>query len=244
LAVTGGIGGGKSTALAFLAELGAATLSSDTIVHEVYSHDEIVAAVEGRFGAQVVVGGQVNRQALSKVVFEDAEALVWLEQLTHPLVRRRVEEWAAEQQALRQPPSLLAVEVPLFFESGMMTDMFDCVLLITAPADERRRRLSAKLTAEEFDRRARRQMGEDEKAERSDFVFENTGSRKIMKEYIAEILASILAWAMAVEGPDGGGGAGEERGAVAAEGSDTAGGSRARRPSPTTHPALERKGNV
>jgi dephospho-CoA kinase len=220
LAVTGGIGGGKSTALAFLAELGAATLSSDAIVHEVYSHEEIVAAVEGRFGPQVVVGAQVNRSVLSKLVFEDTEALAWLERLTHPLVRRRVEEWAAEQQALRQPPSLLAVEVPLYFESGMMQDMFDCALLVTAPAEERRRRLCAKLSGEEFDRRVKRQMSEDEKAELSHFVFENTGSRLRMKEYMAEVYASILA----IEAAGRGG-----RGVV-------------ERRSPTTHPALERKG--
>jgi dephospho-CoA kinase len=239
LAVTGGIGGGKSTALAFLGELGAATLSSDAIVHDVYGHAEIIAAVEGRFGAQVIVGGQVNRHALSKLVFDDPEALDWLEQLTHPLVRRRVEEWAAEQQALLQPPSLLAVEVPLFFESGRMGDMFDCVLLVTAPADERRRRLSAKLTGEEFDRRVKRQMSEEEKAERSHFVFENVGSRKRMKQFLTEVFASILAWVAVAEGPTavpiGGAGAGAQASGEAGRRAP------ARRSSPTTHPAFERK---
>jgi len=169
------------------------------VVHEVYEHPEVIAAVEGRFGSQVIVDGRVNRGALSRLVFEDPEALAWLERLTHPLVRRRVEQWAADQQALAQPPSLLAVEVPLYFESGMMADMFDCVLLVTAPAEERRRRLSAKLNGEDFDRRVSRQMSESEKADRSHFVFENTGSRKRMKQFIAEVFASILACAEAGE---------------------------------------------
>jgi len=229
LAVTGGIGSGKSTALAFLGELGAATLSSDTIVHEVYRHSEVVAAVERRFGSQAIVGGEVNRACLSKLVFDDPEALAWLEKLTHPIVRRRFDEWAAEQQRLPRPPALLAVEVPLLFESGMMVDMFDCVLLVTAPADERRRRLSAKLTAQDFDRRARVQMSEEEKAERSNFVFENTGSRRLMRQYIAEVFASILACAAAEED--------DADEAEAAAGRAAA----ARRSSPTTHPAFERK---
>jgi dephospho-CoA kinase len=227
LAVTGGIGSGKSTALAFLGELGAATLSSDTIVHEVYRDADVVAAVERRFGSQVIVGGEVNRACLSKLVFDDPEALAWLEKVTHPLVRRRYEEWAAEQQRAPRPPALLAVEVPLLFESGMMVDMFDCVLLVTAPADERRRRLSAKITAEDFDRRVRAQMSEEEKAERSTFVFENTGSRRQMKQYIAEVFAAILACAAAEEDDE----AEVSAGRAAA----------ARRSSPTTHPAFERK---
>jgi len=195
LAVTGGIGSGKSTALAFLAELGAVTLSSDAIVHEVYASAEIVGALDGRFGPPVVLDGCVHRAALSEAVFEDEEALVWLERLTHPLVRRRIEEWARTHEASPEPPELAAVEVPLLFESGQMLDLFDCVLLVTAPADVRRRRLAVKMTPEDFDRRVARQMSEAEKAERSHFVFENTGSRTALRDYLAEVVASILACA-------------------------------------------------
>lgn len=195
LAVTGGIGSGKSTALAFLAELGAATLSSDAIVHDVYRSPEIVQALSGRFGVPVVLDGQVNRAALSNAVFGDDEALGWLEQLTHPLVRRRIEEWAREQESLSESPALLAVEVPLLFESAQMLDLFDCVLLITAPVEERRRRLTAKITAEDFDRRAARQMSEEDKAERSHFVYQNSGSRAAMREYLCEVVSAVLACA-------------------------------------------------
>ncbi len=193
LAVTGGIGGGKSTALAYLRELGAATLSSDAVVHEVYSRPEVIAAVKGRFGEQVLAGGAVNRTALANVVFQDGEALQWLEQFTHPLVRARIEEWAQQCQSLRPAPELLAVEVPLYFESGTMIDLFDCVLLVTAPAEVRRRRLTAKLTPDEFDRRSGYQMPEAQKTERSHFVVENTGSRADMRREIAEVVASIIS---------------------------------------------------
>lgn len=217
LAVTGGIGSGKSTALAFLAELGAATLSSDDIIHEVYRSPAMVRALDGRFGAPVVLDGQVNRAALSHAVFADHEALVWLERLTHPLVRRRIEAWAWAHEASPDRPALLAVEVPLLFESGQMLDLFDCVLLVTAPAGERRRRLSAKMTADDFDRRAAHQMGEAEKAERSHFVFENTGSRTALRDYLAEVVSSVLARAedAAQDGVEGALAAGTRAGGAA-----------------------------
>jgi len=217
LAVTGGIGAGKSTALAFLAELGAAVLSSDQVVHEVYGAPGVVTALRGRFGDDVVLGGQVNRVALSNAVFEDRDALMWLERLTHPLVRRRIEDWAAAHERSASPPALLAVEVPLLFESGRLRDLFDCVLLVTAPAEVRRRRLAAKMTPTEFDRRAVRQMSEDEKAERSQFVYSNTGSRRTMKDFLAETYASLLACA-AAGSADGGEVIGDLSGRGAGEG--------------------------
>jgi dephospho-CoA kinase len=197
VAVTGGIGSGKSTALAFLGELGAAVLSSDDVVHRIYTDPAIQDALRRRFGMGVVDGTRVNRAMLGRLVFEDREALDWLEQLTHPHVRRVVEEWALAHEHVPQPPELLAVEVPLLFESGLMIEEFDCVLLITAPRDVRLERVAAKLTPEEFERRATRQLSEAEKADRSDFVFENTGSRRRMREFIAETYAAILSAAAA-----------------------------------------------
>ena len=199
LAITGGIGSGKSTALAFLRELGAATLSSDDVVHALYADPDVQAALARRFGPEVVGENGVERAVLGCLAFDDPEALSWLEELTHPLVRRIVEEWATRQSQLPEPPAILVVEVPLLFESGAMLGLFDCVLLVTAPADVRRRRVAAKLTAEEFDRRMQRQLDEAVKAERSHFVYENTGSRRHMREFIAETFASILSCAAAAD---------------------------------------------
>ncbi len=197
LAVTGGIGAGKSTALAFLRELGAATLSSDDVVHSVYTDAEVQGALARRFGDEVVRDGRVDREVLGRLVFGDAAALDWLEQFTHPRVRRIVEEWAARQESQAEPPALLAVEVPLLFESGAMIDVFDFVLAVTAPEALRRRRVAAKLTPAQFARRVERQMSEVEKAERSHFVYENGGSRQHMKQFIAETYAAIIAAAAA-----------------------------------------------
>lgn len=199
VAVTGGIGSGKSTALAFLGELGAAVLSSDEVVHRLYGDASIQEALRRRFAREVVEDGQVNRAALGRLVFRDPEALAWLEQLTHPHVRRLVNEWALGHERSPRLPALLAVEVPLLFEAGGMLEVFDCVLLITAPPEMRYERVAVKLSEEEFQRRVARQLSDAEKAERSDFVFENMGSRRRMREFIGETYAAILAAAAAEE---------------------------------------------
>jgi dephospho-CoA kinase len=192
LGITGGIGSGKSTALAYLRELGAAVISSDDVVHELLLDADTVAAVGERFGARVVVDGALSRPALAHVVFHDREALDWLEHLLHPRVRRRVDEWARAQEKVRPRPALLVAEVPLLFETGWAEE-FDYTMLITAPADLRRRRVSAKLTASEFARRLEQQMPEDEKIARADFVCHNTGSRKELREAVREAFATIVA---------------------------------------------------
>jgi dephospho-CoA kinase len=193
LGLTGGIGSGKSTALAYLHELGAATISSDDIVHGLYSTADVIDRIREHFGDAVVDGaGGVSRTALAGIVFSDEDELRWLEDLLHPFVRDAVGAWIEEQRQARPRPALIVVEVPLLFETGF-DQRFDHVMLITAPDDVRRRRLTAKLTDSEFRRRRAQQMPEQEKIARSDFVFHNTGPRKALREFVGQTVASILA---------------------------------------------------
>lgn len=205
LGLTGGIGSGKSTALAYLHELGAAVISSDDVVHALYSAAAVVDRIREHFGDAVVDGaGGISRPALAGIVFADQAELRWLEDLLHPHVRQAVDDWIAAQQKVRPRPALLVVEVPLLFESGF-ADRFDCIMLITAPAEVRRRRLTAKLTDSEFGSRLAQQMPEGEKTARSHFVFDNTGTRKELRDFVGQAVASILAG----QRPAAGGGAGE-----------------------------------
>ena len=205
LGLTGGIGSGKSTALAYLRELGALVLSSDDVVHELYSAAEVVERIREHFGDAVVDGGGgVSRPSLAGIVFADDAELRWLEDLLHPYVRRAVDDWVAGRHKVRPRPALLVVEVPLLFETGF-AERFDFVMLITAPDDVRRRRLSAKLTDDEFERRRAQQMPEEQKIARSHFIFSNTGTRKDLRDFVRQTVASILAG----ERPAVGKGAGE-----------------------------------
>jgi dephospho-CoA kinase len=193
LGLTGGIGSGKSTALAYLRELGAATISSDDIVHGLYSTADVVDRIRERFGDVVVDGaGGISRPALAAIVFADEAELRWLEDLLHPFVREAVAEWVERQRKARPRPALIVVEVPLLFETGF-EQRFDHIMLITAPDEVRRRRVAAKLTDSEFRRRRAQQMPEEEKARRSDFVYANAGSRKELREFVGQSVASILA---------------------------------------------------
>ena len=132
VAVTGGIGAGKSTVLASFARQGAAVVSSDEIVHELLRRDDIRAAVTARFGNGVVSpGGELDRGAIGSVVFADPVALVWLESLLHPLVSAEYLHWREQLAALPQPPRVCVTEVPLLYEAGSER-YFDRVVVITA----------------------------------------------------------------------------------------------------------------
>jgi dephospho-CoA kinase len=192
LGLTGGIGSGKSTATAYLRDLGAASISADDLVHGLLDRHDITERIADRFGDAVLHEGVVDRPALAQIVFNDDACLDWLEDLLHPEVKRMIGEWARSYESLAPRPPLLVAEIPLLFESGM-EGVFDYVLLITAPEPARRKRLAAKLTESQFTRRAERQIDEAEKAARSDFTFDNSASRRHLKEYLGEVYARILA---------------------------------------------------
>jgi dephospho-CoA kinase len=185
LGLTGGIGAGKSTALAAFERLGCPTLSSDVIVHELYREPGVRAAVAEHFGRGVLGDdGEVTRAALGARVFADPAARRWLEQLLHPRVAAALERWRREQEAAH-PGALLVHEVPLLYEAGL-ADRYDAVVLITAPDDVRRLR-----RPEHFDERAAAQMPEAEKAARADHVYVNDGTPAQLERWVSDLVARL-----------------------------------------------------
>jgi dephospho-CoA kinase len=183
LGLTGGIGSGKSAALAAFARLGAAVLSSDAVVHDLYRDPEVVAAVQERFGAGIVRDGQVDRAALAELAFAQDGGLAFLEGLLHPRIGRRRREWLAEQAAARPAPPLLVCEVPLLFETGI-EDQFDAVLTVTASEEVRRARVEAR--GQRFAERRGRQLDEAAKVARADRAFVNDGPIADLEAWVAE----------------------------------------------------------
>ena len=145
VAITGGIGAGKSEALAAFARHGAATVSSDEIVHELLRNDEVREEVVERLGNGVVApNGQLDRGAIGTVVFNDRGALTWLEDLLHPLVSSEYLTWREQLAELPDPPRVCVTEVPLLYEVGA-EERFDKVVVdhrtggsCAAPAPRRR----------------------------------------------------------------------------------------------------------
>src|SRR5215210_8206556 len=114
--LTGGLGAGKSEALRALGELGAATLSTDAVVHELLASDELRDIVTERLGPEVAPGGRLDRSLIAERVFGDDAARAWLEGELWPRVGARVAEWKEEVEALGAAPPAAVVEVPLLFE--------------------------------------------------------------------------------------------------------------------------------
>ena len=186
VAITGGIGAGKSEALRAFARHGAATVSADEIVHHLLRRDDVRSAVVARMGNGVVApDGNVDRGALATVVFNDREALVWLEELLHPLVAAEYLRWRETLGDLPTPPAVAVTEVPLLYETGGDA-RFDKVVLITAPEKLRRMRSDVAM-----DDRESRFIPDREKAERADYVFRNLGSLDELDAFVAEVMDDL-----------------------------------------------------
>ena len=164
--LTGGIGAGKSEALAALARLGAATISSDQVVHQLYEDPEVIDLVVERWGPSVVSEGRVDRSAVARFAFASDEDRGWLEQLLWPRVGQRVAQWRAEQSALPSPPVALVVETPLLFEAGLERN-YDATIAVIADEAVRAERAGARGHAA-LDERTARQLPQAEKAAAGD----------------------------------------------------------------------------
>ena len=189
IGLTGGIGSGKSTALAAMERLGAATLSTDRVVHELYETDEVRRLVAERFGCQVIRDGQVDRGAVARAAFATDEDRVWLEQLLWPRVGERMVAWRAEQDRRTPPPRALVVEVPLLFESGLDRGYSATIAVI---ADEAIRHARAAARGHQaLDERVARQMSQQEKSELATYTVVNNGSEAELEASLSSILEML-----------------------------------------------------
>ena len=189
VAVTGGIGAGKSEALRAFARHGAAVISSDEIVHELLRDDEDVrAAIRGRFGDAVFgPDGQIDRNRVAERVFSDARELEWLERLLHPRVIAAYLRWRDELARRPDAPALTVTEVPLLYEVGG-DRRFDVVVVITAPTDVRVAR-----EIRPMQDREPRFLSDDEKVERADFAYVNDGTLEELDRFVAGVVEELTA---------------------------------------------------
>jgi dephospho-CoA kinase len=186
VAITGGIGAGKSTALDAFRAHGAATVSSDEIVHHLLAtDDEVRDAIAARLGEDALTDGRPDRAKIARAVFGDRERLAWLEGLLHPLVSREYLTWREQLGQLDDPPRVCVTEVPLLFEVDAQ-DRFDKVVVITAPAAlrEQRRRVAR-------DDRDSRLLPDREKVRRADFHYVNKGTFDDLFAWVGGVMAEL-----------------------------------------------------
>jgi dephospho-CoA kinase len=167
LGLTGSIATGKSTVRQMFADLGVPTFSSDDAVHELY-RGAAVAPVEALFPG-VTSNGQIDREALSKRVLGQPEKLKALESVVHPLVRERIAKFLREAESTGA--KLALVDIPLLFEGGHNYGLDRVAVTAAEPATYRKRALARPgMTVDKLEAILARQMPQDEKLKRADYV--------------------------------------------------------------------------
>lgn len=170
--ITGGTGCGKTTALQAIESLGGVVLDCDAIYHELLKNDpSLLAAIGNRFPG-VVENGQLRRKKLGTIVFADPQALLDLNAITHAAVKAEVE------RRLESKPALAAIDAIELFDSGLAA-LCNATVAITAPLEDRVRRLMARDNISEDYARARiaAQKGEDWFRAHCDAVLVNNGEK-------------------------------------------------------------------
>jgi len=181
IAVTGGLGSGKSAALGIFYQLGANILSADDIAkHLLQVNPDLIRSVKETFGEACYLDGELQTHVLAARAFATPEEQSTLNALVHPLLRTYLHKYISATKAV---PGILMVEAAILLEAGF-EDLFDKTLLITADKDIRIQRAArdGHLPEEDILRRISLQMPEEEKRARADHVIENNGSREDLFE--------------------------------------------------------------
>src|ERR1051325_6279320 len=188
LGLTGSLGMGKSTTARFFAEEGVPVHDADEAVHRLYEGDAaplIEAAFPGTTGS-----GKVDREVLARRVLNDPAALQRLEAIVHPMVRASEERFLAG--ARRQGSAVVVLDIPLLFETGG-DNRCDAVVVASAPADMQRRRMLERpgMTEQKFSAILAKQMSDEEKRKRADFVVDTSKGFDAARAQVREILARV-----------------------------------------------------
>jgi dephospho-CoA kinase len=188
VAITGGIGAGKSETLRAFGRHGAAVISSDEIVHDLLRTDpEVKSAIAARWPSVVGSDGEIDRERIADVVFSDPTQLTWLERLLHPRVVSTYLAWRRDLARLADPPAVCVTEVPLLYEVGGES-RFDAVVVVTASPEVRVSRLLRPVQDRE-----QRFIPDEEKMRRADFAYVNDGTLEELDAFVSDVMAKLTA---------------------------------------------------
>jgi len=189
IAVTGGIGGGKSLFCKHIAEKGYPVLSADDISRGILvKNKEVKEKIIKSFGKDSYSGGKLNKKYLAEKVFSSSKNVKKINSIVHTVVIAELETMMRDALAIYK---IVFVEAALIFEAKM-EEIFDYIVLITADEETRKSRLKEKgINEEEFEKRKLNQIPDEKKRRKSDFIFENNGSEEELKQK-AEIFLKLL----------------------------------------------------
>jgi dephospho-CoA kinase len=188
LGLTGSVGMGKSVTAGFFRDEGVPVHDADAAVHRLYEN-EAVAPIEAAFPG-TITDGKVDRVKLGDRVLGDPAALLKLEQIVHPLVRREEERFLAEAE--KTGAKIAVLDIPLLYETHA-EKRCNAVVVVSAPADVQRERVLARpgMTAEKFAAVLAKQMPDAEKRARADFIVDSGQGFDAARAQVREILAQV-----------------------------------------------------
>ncbi len=188
VALTGGIGSGKSTVGELFANLGALVVDSDLLAREVIERGtEGFELVVAEFGDQILKNGEIDRALLGDIVFKDRAKLAKLESITHPLIRKAFKNFVDKAPA----DSIVINQIPLLVESKS-NYTFDAVITVSASEEIRKQRLTKRgLSEAEIIRRMAAQASDSEREAISDFVIQNAGTPDDLTGMVEKVWAKL-----------------------------------------------------
>jgi dephospho-CoA kinase len=188
IALTGGIGSGKSLAAQYFAELGAFVIDADQLAREAIERgstgfDEVITI----FGDSVLLNGEINRRALAELIFNDPQLKLKLEAIVHPFVKKKFELAVSSLK----DNEVLIYEIPLLVETKSQ-DRFDLVITVESEYESRVERLRSRgMQKSEIDARIATQATRLEREEIADFLIENNGNEDELLRQVENIWDSI-----------------------------------------------------
>jgi dephospho-CoA kinase len=178
-----------------LANLGAKTYSADVAAREVVEPGEpAYRAIVEAFGAQYVKpDGTLDRGAIANLVFKNSQARTTLEEITHPAIKERIQQWVEAEKVSANSDEVLIVETPLLYEAGM-EQWYDRVAVVYAPDDVQVERLMKRESLEEAEarRRVASQLPIEEKRARADWVIENVGNELQLENSVQKMWSEAV----------------------------------------------------
>jgi len=192
VALTGGIGAGKTTVAELFAAHGAFVVDADDLARQsLRPGSPLIPEVAERFGSAVVVDGEVDRQALADIVFNDEQALRDLEAMIHPDVARRLQAIYTQLNG----EQILIYAIPLLTELGLK-DNFTAVVVVTCDMDVRKARLLERgMSQADIDARIAAQATDEERNADATFLIDNSGDLAALEQQVTDVWDSLSAYA-------------------------------------------------
>lgn len=190
LGLTGSIGMGKTTTAGFFEEAGVPVYNADRAVHELYESKPVIENLS-RIFPDCLTDGRIDRSKLSKTIVKDPSKLAILEKFIHPLVRKKEKDFVKMHRDRGDP--LVVLDIPLLFEKGP-DGRVDKIAVVSAPPEVQRQRVLARSgwDDEKLDRILSRQISDEEKRKRADFVIDTGKSLDDAREQVKHLIARLI----------------------------------------------------